>query len=144
MEQLRADRTPQKKLFSPIEYAGLQGVVRKAPRPEKLDVDPGDCREKTRLSLGLCDVMGTVYDVEKLARITPEEANRRLSLIPPAGCRNSFSSCNDGKATRDDLHRKDWHGSSLRAGPAATPPYLSPPSGGGTQLDAGLGVTVEC
>ena len=31
---------------------------------------------------------------------------------PPSGCRNSFSSGSDGKATRDDLHRKDWDGSS--------------------------------
>ena len=62
MEQLRADQTPQKELFSPTEYADLQEVVRKAPRPEKLDVDLGDCREETRLSLGLRDVMGTVYD----------------------------------------------------------------------------------
>ena len=62
MEQLRADQTPQMELFSPTEYADLQEVVRKAPRPEKLDVDLGDCREETRLSPGLRDVMGTVYD----------------------------------------------------------------------------------
>ena len=37
----------------------------------------------------------TAHFVEKLARMTPEEANRRLSLTPPGGCRNSFSSCND-------------------------------------------------
>ena len=61
MEHLRADRTPWKELFSPTENADLQEVVRKAPRPEKLDVDPGDCREETRLSAGLRDVMGTVY-----------------------------------------------------------------------------------
>ena len=60
MEQLRAVRTPWKKLFSPTEYADLQEVVRKAPRPVKLDVDLGDCREVTRLSPGLRDVMGTV------------------------------------------------------------------------------------
>ena len=81
--------------------------------------------------------------VEKHARMTPEEANRRLSLTPPAGCRNSFSSCNDGKATSDDLHRKDWDGSSLRAGPAAAPPHLSP-SWRGVAVGRGLGVTVEC
>ena len=62
MEQLRANRTLWKELFSPTEYADLQEVVRKAPRPEKQDVDLGDCREETRLSLGLRDVMGTVYD----------------------------------------------------------------------------------
>ena len=62
MEQLRADQTPQKELFSPTEYADLQDVVCKAPRPDKLDVDLGDCREETRLSLGLHDVMETVYD----------------------------------------------------------------------------------
>ena len=62
MEKLRADRTPLKELFSPTEYADLEEVVRKAPRLENLDVDPGDCREETRLSLGLRDVMGTVYD----------------------------------------------------------------------------------
>ena len=62
MEQFRAERTPWKELFSPTEYADLQKVVRKSPRPENLDVDLGDCREETRLSLGLRDVMGTVYD----------------------------------------------------------------------------------
>ena len=62
--------------------------------------------------------------VEKLERMTPEEANRRLSLTPPAGCRNSFSSCNDGKATSDDLHRKDWDGLSPQADLAAAPPHL--------------------
>ena len=46
----------------PTEYADLLGLVRKAPHPEKLDVDLGDCREETRLSLGLRNVMGTVYD----------------------------------------------------------------------------------
>ena len=35
-----------------------------------------------------------------------------LNLTLPSGCRNSFSSGSDGKATRDDLHRKDWDGSS--------------------------------
>ena len=34
MEQLRADQTPQNELFFPTEYADLQEVVRKAPRPE--------------------------------------------------------------------------------------------------------------
>ena len=63
--------------------------------------------------------------VEKLARMTPEEANRPLSFTPTAGCRNSFSSCNDGKATSDDLHRKDWDGSSPQAGPAASPPRIT-------------------
>ena len=43
-------------------YADLQEVVRKAPRPEKLDVDLGACREEARLSPGLRDVMGAVYD----------------------------------------------------------------------------------
>ena len=64
--------------------------------------------------------------VEKHARMTHEEANWRLSLTQPSGYSNSFSSGNEGKATRDDLHRKDWDGSSLRAGPAAAPPHLSP------------------
>ena len=63
--------------------------------------------------------------VEKHARMTHEEANWRLSLTQPSGYSNSFSSGNEGKATRDDPHRKDWDGSSLRAGPAA-PPHLSP------------------
>ena len=44
MEQLRADRTPRMDLFAPTEYADLQELDRKAPRPEKLDFDPGDCR----------------------------------------------------------------------------------------------------
>ena len=48
-------------MFPPTENADLQEVVRKVPRPEKLDVDPGDCREEIRLSPGLRDVMGTVY-----------------------------------------------------------------------------------
>ena len=41
----------------------------------------------------------------------PQDGKFCLNL-PPSGCRNSFSSGSDGKATRDDLHRKDWDGSS--------------------------------
>ena len=63
---------------------------------------------------------------EKHAKMTHEEANWRLILTQPSGYSNSFSSGNEGKATRDDLHRKDWDGSSRRAGPAAVPPHLSP------------------
>ena len=47
--------------------------------------------------------------VEKLARMTPEKENRRLSLNHPAGCRNSFSSCNDGKATSDFPNDRRQH-----------------------------------
>ena len=71
------------------------------------------------------EIQAAVGPVEKHARMTHEEANWRLSLTQPSGYSNSFSSGNEGKATRDDLHRKDWDGSSLRAGPAA-PPHLSP------------------
>ena len=70
--------------------------------------------------------------------MTSEEANRRLSLTPPAGCGNSFSSCNDGKATSDDLHRKDWDGSSLRAGPDGSSPTVLP-SRKGALLDVDSG-----
>ena len=86
--------------------------------------------------------VAAVLVVEKHASITPEEANLRLSLTPPSGYSNFFSSSNDGKATCDDLHRKDWEGSSPRAGPAA-PPHLSPLLEGVT-VGRGSGVTVEC
>ncbi len=61
MEELRAAQFPQMELFTPTEYADLATLVRTAPRPDKLDVDLGDCREESRLSLGLRDVMGEVY-----------------------------------------------------------------------------------
>ena len=83
------------------------------------------------------------HHVEKLARMTPEEASQRLSLIPPAGCRNSFSSCNDGKATSDDLHRKDWDGSSPQAGPGGSSPTFLP-SRRGAFLDVDRGIDVGC
>ncbi len=62
MEQLRIDRSPQMELFTPTEYADLQALVRRAPRPDKLGVDLAECREEARVSLGLRDVMGTMYD----------------------------------------------------------------------------------
>ena len=61
MEELRASQSPQMELFTPTEYADLATLVRTAPRPEKLNVDLGECREESRLSLGLRDVMGEVY-----------------------------------------------------------------------------------
>ena len=79
--------------------------------------------------------------VEKLVRMTPEEANRRLSLTPPAGCRNSFSSCNDGKATNDDLYRKDWDGSSP-LGPGGSSPTVLP-SRRGALLDVDRGSLLD-
>ena len=62
--------------------------------------------------------------VEKHAKMTLEEANWRLSLTQPSGYSNSFSSGDEGKATRDDLHRMDWDGSSRRCWPGggASPP----------------------
>ena len=80
--------------------------------------------------------------VEKLSRMTPEEVNRRLSLTPPAGCRNSFSSCNDGKATSDDLHRRDWDGSFLRVGPGGSSPTVLP-SRRGALLDVDRGSLLD-
>ena len=47
---------------------------------------------------------GRIHVVEKHARMTHEEANWRLSLTQHSGYSNSFSSGNEGKATRDDLH----------------------------------------
>ncbi len=61
MEELRTAQSPQMELFTPTEYADLATLVRTAPRPEKLNVDLGECREESRLSLGLRDVMGEVY-----------------------------------------------------------------------------------
>ena len=74
--------------------------------------------------------------------MTPEGANRRLSLTPPADCRNSFSSCNDGKATSDDLHRKDWDGSSPQAGPGGSSPTVLP-SRRGAILDVDRGSLLD-
>ena len=51
--------------------------------------------------------LGGFLFVEKRATLTLQEGYRRPSLIPPSGCENSFSSCNEGKATRDNLHRKE-------------------------------------
>ena len=57
--------------------------------PENLDVDLGDCREETRLSLGLRDVMGTVYDQlgwSSLLGARRKSANsivRELVMAPP-------------------------------------------------------------
>ena len=61
MERLRVDHSPQGELFAPEELADLSMLVHKAPRPGKLGVDLGDCREEARLSLGLRNVMGEVY-----------------------------------------------------------------------------------
>ena len=51
------------------------------------------------------------FGVECHATMTPKEGKFRLNLIP-LSFRNSFSSGSDRKATRNDLHRKDWDGSS--------------------------------
>ena len=61
LEKLRTDYSPQGELFSPEELADLSMLVHKAPRPDRLGVDLGDCREESRLSLGLRNVMGEVY-----------------------------------------------------------------------------------
>ena len=61
LEKLKAEGSSQGELFTVEEYADLSMLVQKAPRPDKLGVDLGDCREESRLSLGLRDVMGDVY-----------------------------------------------------------------------------------
>ena len=84
MEQLLADRAPQRELFTPTDiclYADLQEVVRKAPRPEKLDVDLGACREEARLSPGLRDVMGAVYDQLRWNSLLGAQQGNRLNKL---------------------------------------------------------------
>ena len=39
--------------------------------------------------------------------------DRRSNLPPPCGCTPSFSSCVDGRASRDDLRGNHWDGSPL-------------------------------
>ena len=112
-----------------------------------------DGHYSTPEAMDLCDSLGVDYvfglptnsrvrkhvetrDVEKLATMPHQEANRRLSLTPPSGYSNFFSSSNDGKATSDDLHRKDWDGSSPQAGPAAAPPHPSALLKEGSTLNA--------
>ena len=80
MEQLCADRVPRMELFTPTEYADLQELVRKVPRPEQLAVDLGDCREETGLSLGVRDVMGTVYAQLDWATL-PETRRKSVNRI---------------------------------------------------------------
>ena len=64
-------------------------------------------KDKPNAVLGLA----TGGTVEIRTTMTHKEEKIRLNL-PPFGCRNSFSSGSDGKAIRDDLHRKDRDGSS--------------------------------
>ncbi len=60
-ERLEFEGSPQTQLLTPMEYADLAECVRTAPRPARLGTDLGECREESRLSLGLRDVMGRVY-----------------------------------------------------------------------------------
>jgi len=62
MERLRADRSPRGQVFTPTEFADLQAHLHGAPRSVGLVVDLKECREEARLSLGLRDAMGAMYD----------------------------------------------------------------------------------
>ena len=104
--------------------AVLASILQKLGKLRRQDVRKLRNRQLERGEIRIEDIKLNFKSVEKLARMTHEEANRRLSLTPPAGCRNSFSWCNDGKATSDDLHRKDWDGSSQRAGPGGSSPTV--------------------
>ena len=111
-----------------VQTRSLASCLRHQPRQEPRALTRmrgsvrGDWRKPVPYRDGNCT---PVLLVEKHARMTHEEANWRLSLTQSSGYSNSFSSGNEGKATRDDPYRKDWDGSSLRAGPAAFP-HLSP------------------
>ena len=110
------------------------GVVQiaDAHRPSRqCQRDEDTARHAAESSRPLSSLADHPCSVEKLARMTPEKENRRLSLTPAAGCRNFFSSCNDGKATSDDLHRKDWDGSSPLVGPGGSSPTVLPSRRGG-------------
>jgi len=62
MERLRADRSPRGQVFTPTEFADLQAHLHGAPRSVGLVVDLEECREEARLSLGLRNAMGAMYD----------------------------------------------------------------------------------
>ena len=66
-----------------------------------------------------------------------------LSKFAPSGCRNSFSSDSDGKATRDESTLKGLGWFVLRAGPAAAPLQLSFCPAGRVIIGRQIWVTIE-
>jgi len=60
MEEIRQSASPQQELIAPKQYADLleQG---KRERPGRLGVDLGECREESRLSVGVREVFGALY-----------------------------------------------------------------------------------
>jgi len=56
LEEILRTQAPQRELFTPRECAGLIALGRRAPRPERLGVDLGECRERARLSVGVREI----------------------------------------------------------------------------------------
>ena len=77
LEEIRHTQAPQRTLFTAREYADLITLGRHTPRPERLGVDVGQCREKARLSLGVREAFGEVYDALGFDRVLG--ARRRSS-----------------------------------------------------------------
>ncbi len=62
IEEIRQKDSGQQALFSPKRFADLIGSSRRAARdPEPLGVDLADCREESRVTVGVREAFGVVY-----------------------------------------------------------------------------------
>ena len=62
MEGILESSAPRRReLFGPREHAEMIGRAREASRPDRLGVDLGECREESRVSLGVREALGAVY-----------------------------------------------------------------------------------
>ncbi len=62
MEGILESSAPRRReLFGPREHAEMVVRAREAPRPDLLGVDLGECREESRMSLGVREALGAVY-----------------------------------------------------------------------------------
>ncbi len=62
IEEIEQEKSGQTALFSPTEFAGLLDQSQRARQdPNPLGIDLADCREESRVSVGIREAFGTLY-----------------------------------------------------------------------------------
>ena len=69
LAEIQQTHSPQQELFSVKEYARLLTHARQAKQAEKLGVDVGECREQARLTVGVRQAYGQLWETLGLTRV---------------------------------------------------------------------------
>ena len=79
LAEMKITDSPQRDLFTVQEYARVLTHLRHAKRPPKFGVDLGDCLEEARLTVGVRQAYGQLWEANGTVPVARDPAPRQQS-----------------------------------------------------------------